>query len=176
MSDHTKVDGIHEKSMDLTKVTQIHRLLIFGNSFDPLFPSKSRWISRKSAKSIDFPYFGLKELSFFGKFAPQTGLDVSCVTPRSETLSRCFRRTPPSHRSVFLPVHRVCFIGSAAQTREPVNSRRATHAAVSALSIARPCLGPPRKKGLPSGSPFSVAPQTGLEPVTPRLTAACSTD
>ena len=165
--------------MDFTIVSQIHRPLSFGDSFDLLFPSKSRWISQNLPKSIDFSYFwldvlfvrdtsvrkivavlpvwdrhdtscvfqtGLDVLSLRGHFAPQTGLDVFCVTPRSETLSRCFHRTPLSHRSVFLPVHRVCFIGSAAQTREPVNSRRATHAAVSALSIARPCLGLPQKK------------------------------
>ncbi len=33
-----------------------------------------------------------------------------------------------------------------------------------------------QKKNVPSQDETFLAPQTGLEPVTPRLTAACSTD
>ena len=38
------------------------------------------------------------------------------------------------------------------------------------------CEGAKKEKRSPNGDLFSLAPQTGLEPVTPRLTAACSTD
>ena len=128
--------------MDFTIVSQIHRPLSFGDSFDLLFPSKSRWISQNLPKSIDFSYFwldvlfvrdtsvrnivavlpvwdrhdtscvfqtGLDVLSLCGHFAPQTGLDVFCVTPRSETLSRCFLFGTATIRPVFSKQGSTCF-------------------------------------------------------------------
>lgn len=70
-----------KKSMDFTKLTQIHRLFIF--------------LARRVL---------LRSYS-----APQTGLEAFCVTPRSETLSRCFLFGTATIRPVFSKQGSTCF-------------------------------------------------------------------
>ena len=93
--------------MDFTIVSQIHRPLSFGDSFDLLFPSKSRWISQNLPKSIDFSYFWLDVL-----FVRDTSVrnivvvlpvwdrhDTSCVFQTGlDVLSLC-ETTPSCYRN-----------------------------------------------------------------------------
>ena len=60
----------------------------------------------------------------------------------------------------------------AAKALEPVNSRRVDNVTVSHIKI----LLRNKKEENHESDSLHLAPQIGLEPMTPRLTAACSTD
>ena len=91
---------------------------------------------------------------------------------RSETLTHCSLGALRTALCFFLLKHRL-YLPQEAAALEPVNSRkRAVNVTVAGLSFVSKA----NKKNHPNGWFLLLAPQTGLEPVTPRLTAACSTD
>ena len=72
---------------------------------------------------------------------------------------------------MFLPVLGLLYLPPAAQACEPVNSRGDNECG----AIGEKTVDVTEKiKGYSNEYPLILAPQTGLEPVTPRLTAACS--